>query len=408
MTTRLTTKTTKPFEQHGRGLIVQVAFLDLKRTLSGSNRSEIDSAIRQVLDSGQFVGGEFVELFEAEFGRYCGAPFAAATGNGLDSLYLAARALGIGRGDEVIVPAHTFAASWIGISRTGATLVPVDVREDTGCINEDLIQEAITERTKAVLVVHLYGHIPDMRRIQETTTRFGIAVIEDAAQAHGAMRNGIMAGAWGDASAFSFYPTKNLGALGDAGMVVTKHTDVARKVRRLRDYGRSDRMTFLDEGINSRLDSIQANILRVGLRNLDARNIRRKEIAALYDEAIGSIGDPCVRRLLRQDEDSVWHQYVVRCHDRASFMRHMNASGIGVDIHYPVPPFRQKAFEHLSHRATLWPVAERISESVVSLPIGDYLSDKEVDCVAAALCSYVPSKASFQASSTRSRGNMSA
>ncbi|MES9899364.1 MAG: DegT/DnrJ/EryC1/StrS family aminotransferase [Sedimenticola sp.] len=358
--------------------MMKIPFLDLKRQLKGALRKEIDGAIAEVLDSGSLVGGRYLQAFEQEFASYCGTLHAAGTGNGMDALYLALLALEIGSGDEVIVPAHTFIATWLAVSRTGATPVAVDVRADTGSIDERLIEQAVTEKTKAIIVVHLYGFIPDMQAIAAIAQQCGLYLIEDAAQSHGALYRGQRAGSLGTIAAFSFYPTKNLGALGDGGMVTTNDDKLIEKIYVLRDYGRSSRSEHIERGVNSRLDPLQANILRRKLHHLDHTNSRRKEIAGRYHQALEVLQHPGIRPLIGIGKNSVWHHFVVIVENRQAFIEKMSAAGIGTDIHYPVPPFRQPCYAKEIPRLDGWPVTDGLAAKVVSLPISDYLDDEEV------------------------------
>lgn len=358
---------------------MHIAFLDLRRDIALLSKEEILSDINRIIDEGVFIGGASVEHFENTFAECCGASYAIGCGNGLDALYLCLRAAGVGAGDEVIVPGHTFVATWLAVSRTGATIVPVDVREDTGCIDEHLLQDAVSERTRAIIVVHLYGHIPDMDAITTVAANGSIVVIEDAAQAHGAVRNGRVAGSFGRLAAFSFYPTKNLGAWGDAGAVTTSDEEMAIRVRVLRNYGRESREHSSRLGVNSRLDPIQAAVLCRKLDHLDEINHRKKRIAERYDRAIGK--NQRLQRMLKPNANCVWHQYVVVADDQKEFREHMSAHGVGVDVHYPVPPYRQACYAHLDFDPGLFPVSENLARQTVSLPIGSYLNDREVEHV---------------------------
>ena len=355
---------------------MKVPFLDLSRDAALLPMEDILEDIRAIAGAGVFIGGDPVDRFEKAFAAYCGTTHAVGCGNGLDALFLSLRSLNIGPGDEVIVPAHTYFASWLAVTQAGATLVPVDARADTGCIDPDLIEAAVTPQTRAVMVVHLYGHVPDMDRIDTIAGRHGLTVIEDAAQAHGATHGGARAGTFGKMAGFSFYPTKNLGAWGDAGAVTTDDPDLAARVRRLRDYGRTSAVEFGEAGINSRLDPVQAAVLMRKLPLLDSANARRGRIAQHYDAAIES-GNR-IKRLLRPGAESIWHQYIVVVEDRDDFRRFLEDAGIGTGIHYPIPPYRQQGYRHLNLDGNRWPVAEYLADHIVSLPVGSYLEDEEI------------------------------
>ncbi len=359
---------------------MDVAAYDVARA-NASYRSRLDASLGQVLDSGQLILGSCVESFEQDFARFCGVSDCIGVGNGLDALALALRASGIGPGDEVIVPAFTFAATWFAASQVGAKPVPVDVRWD-GMINPDLVAAAITPRTRAIVPVHLFGALADMDAILAIGTRYGLAVIEDAAQAHGAERACRRAGSFGVAAAFSFYPTKNLGALGDGGAVCTNDRTLADRLRKLRNYGSTKKYVHEISGQNSRLDELQAAFLAVKLPDLAGANARRDHIARNYLQTIGNPGSN-VLSLPSPSEGCVWHQFVVRSSDRDRLKALLLEQGVGTLIHYPVAPVDQPCFAKNYNRDD-FPVAIVLAQTVLSLPMSDYLTDAEVTHVAQA------------------------
>lgn len=359
---------------------MKVAAYDVRRA-NAAYRSQLLASLEQVLDSGQLILGPCVQSFEQDFARLCGASDCVGVGNGLDALALALRASGIGPGDEVIVPAFTFAATWFAASELGAKPVPVDVRWD-GLMNPDLIAASITPRTRAIVPVHLFGALADMEAILALGARHGIAVIEDAAQAHGAERAGRRAGSFGVAAAFSFYPTKNLGALGDGGAVCTSDRPLADRLRKLRNYGSTKKYVHDIAGQNSRLDELQAAFLAAKLPDLAAANQRRRTIARNYLRIIGD-PDPAILTLPSASEGCVWHQFVTRSPHRDRLKTLLLERGVETLIHYPVAPLDQPCFRQDYHRDD-FPVATRLAETVLSFPMGDYLTDAEVIHVAQA------------------------
>jgi dTDP-4-amino-4,6-dideoxygalactose transaminase len=363
-----------------------IPFFDLG-THVRSYGAEVHSAIEEVIAGGYFVGGPLVEKFEAEFANYLGVEYCIGVGNGLDALRLAMEARGIGKGDEVIVPAFTFYATILSVIQTGATPVPVDVSLHSANLDPEAVEAAITSRTKAIIPVHLYGRTAPMKAINAIATKHGIDVFEDAAQAHGAPSDAGLAGSTGIAGAFSFYPTKNLGALGDAGAVVTSDPELAHRVKSRRSYGQgTSKYDHVDTGWNSRLDPIQAAILSLQLRSLDGRNDRRREIATTY---LGGLGDAAASVVGPLDvEDSVWHHFVVRSTDRTALREFLTGQGVSTDVHYPYAAHRlDPVQEALSdHSRTLdFPVADTLSEQVTSLPIGPWMTNDQIAQVAEAL-----------------------
>lgn len=346
-------------------------------------RPEIDAAIQHVIDATAFIGGADVRAFESEFAAFCEVPACVGVANGTDALYLTLRALGIGPGDEVITVAHTFIATAEAISLTGARPVFVDVRPDTLLMNPDLIEAAITPHTRALIPVHLYGQPCEMDQIMRLARRHNLKVIEDAAQAHGARWQGRRVGDWGDAACFSFYPGKNLGAYGDAGAVVSQDADLIQRVRMLANHGRLEKYTHQLAGVNSRLDNLQAAILRVKLRHLEAWNAARREHAAAYLAALrdSGLGLPVVH----PDAEPVWHLFVVQVADRAAWQARFKQAGIETGVHYPLPLHLQPAYEHLEVPAHSLPVSEDAAQRVLSLPLYAELSAAQRDQVLAVL-----------------------
>ena len=371
-----------------------IKFLDLHK-INERYRTEMDMAAKRVLDSGWYLLGKENEAFEQEFAAYCGVRHAIGCANGLDALKLVVKAMGIGPGDEVIAPANTYIASLIAISANGATPVLVEPDLGTYLIDPAKIEEKVTPRTKAVMVVHLYGRVCDMGAVGAIAKRHGLKVIEDCAQAHGAFFGDRRVGNLGDAAGFSFYPGKNLGCLGDGGAVTTNDDELAKKVRALRNYGSDVKYYFPYRGTNSRLDEIQAAWLRVKLPRLDADNARRAEIAARYCREIanpavtlpaspGFSGTTSVRQQVGAGLlDNVWHVYPVRVERREEFQAYLTERGIQTVIHYPIPPHRQPAYTEW-HGLSL-PITEMIHDTIISLPISPVMTDDEVSEVIAAV-----------------------
>lgn len=349
----------------------KVPFLDLGEQVR-ELREEIDAAVARVLSSGWYLLGPELEAFEAEWAAYIGARYAVGVANGLDALHLCLRACGIGPGDEVIVPSNTYIATWLAVSHAGATPVPVEPDEGIYNIDPDRIEEAITPRTKAIMPVHLYGHPADMDTILTIARCHGLRVIEDAAQAHGARYKGRRVGSHGDAVAWSFYPTKNLGALGDAGAVTTNDESLARELRRLRNYGSSKRYVCDVVGYNSRMEELHAAILRVKLKRLDEWNERRRAIAAYYLNALEGLD--LVLPVEREWAYHVYHLFVIRSAQRDRIAGRLAGQAIGTIIHYPIPPHEQRAYAELGIRAEAMPLADRIHQEVLSLPAGPHLA----------------------------------
>lgn len=348
-----------------------IPFLDLKAAYD-ELKVEIDSALARVAGSGWYIGGPEVEKFEEEYAAYCGARHCVGVANGLDALHLALRAMGVGPGDEVIVPSNTYIATWLAVSQCGATPVPVEPDEASFNMDPSKIEVAITPRTKVILPVHLYGHPADLAPILAIAMRHGLRVLEDGAQAHGAEYKGRKLGAHGDAVAWSFYPGKNLGALGDAGAVTTNDEELAARIAVLRNYG--SRVKYVNEvqGFNSRLDPLQAAVLGVKLKYLDIWNSRRRSLAAVYLSELGSsrLGLPEVASWAHP----VWHLFVVRLPDRDSFQKNLADRGVGTLIHYPIPPHLQNAYRGLGHPPGAFVLAETMAAQLLSLPMGPHLT----------------------------------
>jgi dTDP-4-amino-4,6-dideoxygalactose transaminase len=361
---------------------VTVPFLDLGATWH-ELRAELDDALHRVMDSGWYVTGRELEAFESEFATFCGTKHCIGVADGLDALHLVLRAWGIGPGDEVLVPANTFIATWLAVTHAGATPVPVEPDPLTHVIDTARLEAAITRRTKAIVPVHLYGQTADMVTVNAIAKRHGLKVLEDAAQAHGALENGKPAGGLGDAAAFSFYPGKNLGAYGDGGAVTTDDDELAFEVKRLRGYGSVVKYQHERVGYNSRLDELQAALLRVRLRHLPDWNARRDTIARTYLAKLAGLGGLTLPTV-RLGAVPVWHLFVVRAGKRDNLQQHLQHAGIGTLIHYPVPPHRSGAYQS-SHGHLALPVAEQLASEVLSLPIGPHLAADAVAAVVEAV-----------------------
>jgi dTDP-4-amino-4,6-dideoxygalactose transaminase len=349
-----------------------VPFLDLRATYD-ELRTDLDAAYHRVMDSGWYLLGDEVDQFESEFAAYCEARCCAGIGNGLDALHLILRAYGIGEGDEVIVPSHTFIATWLAVSYAGGVPVPVECDPETFNIAPELIEPAITPRTRAIIPVHLYGQPADMDPILNIARKHGVKVIEDNAQAQGARYKGKRTGALGDAAATSFYPAKNLGSFGDAGAVTTNDPDLAHRVRCLRNYGSSKKYCHDTQGFNSRMDEFQAAFLRVKLGRLDEWNDRRRLIAARYLRELNDV--PELKLPFVPDwAEPVWHLFAVRHENRDEFQRSLSNTGIETLIHYPIPPHMSGAYAGAGWKPGDFPVAEQIAKTELSLPLGPHLA----------------------------------
>ena len=382
----VTSRSSRPWLPEQLLAEMTVPFLDLRAAYL-ELKEELDDAYQRVMASGWYILGEEVERFEAEFAAYCGAEYCIGVGSGLDALHLSLRALGIGPGEEVIVPSHTYIATWLAVSQVGATPVPAEPDARTYNIDPSRIEAAITPRTKAILPVHLYGQAADLDPIVDLARRRGLEVIEDAAQAHGARYQGRRIGGYGKAVAWSFYPGKNLGALGDAGAVTTNDAGIADRIRALRNYGSRHKYRNELKGYNSRLDPLQAALLRVKLRHLDDWNERRKALAAQYLVGLAECG--LTLPAVPDWADPVWHLFVVRHPRRDALQLRLGEAGIGTLIHYPIPPHRQPAYADAGFGGDALPLASRLADEVLSLPLGPQLAEAQaarvIDAVRAAL-----------------------
>ena len=361
---------------------MNVPFLDLKAAYLEC-QSDIDAAVQRVLHSGYYIGGPEVDAFEAEFARFCEAKECVGVANGLDALHLALRAMDVGPGDEVIVPSNTYIATWLAVNQCGATVVPVEPDARTFNIDPALIEAAITPRTKVILPVHLYGQPADLDPIIAIARKHGLRVLEDGAQAHGSRYKGKRVGAHGDVVAWSFYPGKNLGAIGDGGAITTDDPVLADRIRVLRNYG--SRVKYVNEvpGYNSRLDPLQAAILRAKLVRLDEWNERRSAIATQYLELLrgSGLGLPYVPEWATP----AWHLFVVTVPNREALQQKLETAGITTLIHYPIPPHLQQCYAELGWKAGSFPLAEQMAAQVLSLPIGPQMTSDAVETVLRAL-----------------------
>ena len=362
--------------------MMKVPFLDLGAS-HATLRAEIEDAMRRVLQSSCFIGGVEVEAFEEEFAACIQAKECVAVGNGLDALKLALWALGIGAGDEVIVPSHTFIATWLAVSQCGATPIPVEPVAGGFNLDPARVKAAITPRTRAILPVHLYGEPAALDDLCAVADQHGLPLVEDAAQAHGATYKGRMIGTRGRAACWSFYPGKNLGALGDAGAVTTNDRELAQQLRALRNYGSTRKYDHCVKGFNSRMDSLQAALLRVKLPFLARWNERRREIAGFYGSRLAGCPGLTTPEPGREAE-SAWHLYVVRSAHRDALRAHLLELGVETGVHYPVPCHLQRAYADIGSTPSAFPLAEQLARTVLSLPIGPHLSDEQLEhCVRA-------------------------
>ncbi|MBE0671859.1 MAG: DegT/DnrJ/EryC1/StrS family aminotransferase [Anaerolineales bacterium] len=356
----------------------EIPVIDLKKQYE-SIQLELDEVISRVLASGSFILGAEVTAFEKEFAEYCGISYAIGVASGTEALQLALLACGVGENDEVIVPAHTAVATISAVEATGAHPILVDIDLARYALNPDLLAQAFTSRTRAIIPVHLYGCAADMNPILQFAREKNLFVLEDCSQAHGALYQGRKVGSWGDIAAFSFYPTKNLGAFGDGGAVVTDNPDLAEKVRILRQYGWKEHYVSSVKGINSRLDELQAGILRVKLTHLDAWNNRRRKLASLYYELLTGAGVI----LPQQPEDSqhVFHQFVIRHPRRDALRAFLKERGIHSLVHYPIPIHLQPAYADLGFHEGSFPITEAVSPEVLSLPMYPELEEEKLRLV---------------------------
>lgn len=364
-----------------------IPFLDMKSPYQ-ELRDDLDKAYQRVMNSGWYILGGEVDAFEQEFAAYCGARHCIGVGNGLEALHLILRAYGIGEGDEVIVPSNTYIATWLAVSYAGAKPVPVEPVEQSYNLDPEKVESAITSRTRALLPVHLYGLLADMDPLWTLAEKHGLKVIEDAAQAQGALYKGRKSGSLGHAAGFSFYPGKNLGALGDAGAVVTNDDKLAEKVRALRNYG--SRMKYYNEvkGYNSRLDELQAAFLRVKLKHLDEWNVRRVKAASVYLDSLAELDGLILPSILEATEP-IWHIFPIRHSKRDDLQKYLKDHGVDTLIHYPVPPHLSGAYADLGIPKETFPIAEEIASSELSIPMGPHLSLEDAGYIAGVVREFV-------------------
>jgi dTDP-4-amino-4,6-dideoxygalactose transaminase len=360
---------------------MKVPFVDFKNAIQ-NNRQEILDAMARVVDSGNVILGSETAAFEEEFAGFCGAKHCVGVGNGLDALSLTLNAAGIGQGDEVIVPSQTFIASWLAVSHVGAIPVPVEIDPQTYTLDPNRIEAALTERTRAIMPVHLFGHMSDMDAIMDIAGRRDLFVLEDAAQAHGAEYKGRRAGTIGHAAGFSFYPTKNLGALGDGGAITTNDDKIADNVRRLRNYGSTQKYHHDVVGFNSRLDEMQAAVLRVKLQSLEAENDRRRTAAKMYRDLLAST-NKVVLPVEAEWSRHVYHLFVVTTQHRDALSEHLKAAGCASLIHYPITPGASTAYA--GHAIPPQPVADRLADTALSLPMWPDITADQIRQVADAI-----------------------
>lgn len=356
-----------------------IKFVNLNKQLKNIN-DEINSAIRRVLDSTEFILGKELELFEQEFAKYCECKYALGVGSGLDALRLALMGANITDGDEIILPVNTFIATALAVSNVGAKPILVDINERNYNIDIDKIEEVITERTKAIIPVHLYGQCADMDKINQIAKKHNLIVIEDACQSHGCLYKGKKSGSLSKAGAFSFYPGKNLGCFGDGGAITTNDDELYYKIKMLRNYGQEKKYYHKIKGINSRLDTIQASILRVKLKYLDLWNKRRFENAMLYNKLLKDLD--IILPYVEEYTTHIFHLYVIRVKKRDELVNYLDKEGINCIIHYPVPIHLQDAYRELGHREGDFPVAEKVAREIISLPMYPELTEEEISEVA--------------------------
>lgn len=360
-----------------------IKFLDLEK-INNRFREEIDSELKEILDSGWYLQGKKNQKFAENFAEFCGVKHCLGVANGLDALNLIIKAYGFSNGDEIIVPANTYIASILAISQNGCTPILIEPDIKTYNINPDLIEEKITERTKAIMVVHLYGQAVQTKKIWELAKKYNLKIIEDSAQAHGSVYDGIKTGALGDASGFSFYPGKNLGCMGDGGCVTTNDDELFEKIKAIANYGSDRKYHHIYKGVNSRLDEIQAAVLNVKLKYLDKDNARRREISKYYRE---NIKNRIIILPETYDESAhVWHVFAVRTPERDRFQKYLEENNIQTIIHYPTPPHKQGAYQEWNNLS--YPISEEIHRTVISLPISPVMTDDEVERVTEVINEY--------------------
>lgn len=345
-------------------------------------KEELNQAYKEVSESNWFIQGKHCKNFEDNFAKFCGVKHCIGCGNGLDAITIILKAMGIGEGDEVIVPSFTFIATALAVKYAGATPIFVEIDEETALLNPDLIDKAITKKTKAIIAVHLYGQPAQMDKICIIAKKHNLKVIEDAAQAHGAFLENKRVGALGDAAAFSFYPGKNLGALGDGGCITTNDIEIAKKARAIGNYGATFKYHHEFMGLNSRLDELQSAFLNVKLKSLDKWNNERKEIAEKYLKGINNkkISLPIIK-----NNDHIWHLFVIKCNRRNELQKYLEDLGIGTNIHYPIPMHLQGSFKCFSYTKGDFPIAEKLSDTVLSLPMYSGMKESEIDFIIKAI-----------------------
>lgn len=353
-----------------------IKFLDLKK-INNRYREEIDSRIKNILDKGWYLQGEENENFTKNFANFCGTKFALGVANGLDALNLIIKAYGFGNGDEIIVPANTYIATILAISENGCIPILVEPDIKTYNINPDSIEEKITSKTKAIMVVHLYGQAVQMEKIWKIAKKYNLKIIEDSAQAHGAIYQENRTGNLGDASGFSFYPGKNLGCMGDGGAVTTNDEELFNKIKAIANYGSDRKYHHIYKGVNSRLDEIQAAVLDIKLKHLDSDNNKRREISKYYRENIKN--SKIILPETYDEKSHVWHIFAVRTQNRNEFQKYLTEKGIQTIIHYPTPPHKQGAYKEWNNLS--FPITEEIHNTILSLPISPVMTDSEIEKV---------------------------
>lgn len=353
-----------------------IKFLDLKK-INNRYREEIDSRIKNILDKGWYLQGEENENFTKNFANFCGTKFALGVANGLDALNLIIKAYGFGNGDEIIVPANTYIATILAISENGCIPILVEPDIKTYNINPDSIEEKITTKTKAIMVVHLYGQAVQMEKIWKIAKKYNLKIIEDSAQAHGAIYQENRTGNLGDASGFSFYPGKNLGCMGDGGAVTTNDEELFNKIKAIANYGSDRKYHHIYKGVNSRLDEIQAAVLDIKLKHLDSDNNKRREISKYYRENIKN--SKIILPDTYDEKSHVWHIFAVRTQNRDEFQKYLTEKGIQTIIHYPTPPHKQGAYKEWNNLS--FPITEEIHNTILSLPISPVMTDSEIEKV---------------------------
>lgn len=358
-----------------------IPYLDISR-MHHMIKDDVADAINKVMTNEWYILGQELKCFEEEYAAYCGTRYCLGVGNGLDALHIILSAFSIGEGDEVIVPANTFIATALAVSYVGATPVFVDIDEKTFNINPEQIEKKITEKTKAIIAVHLYGRLADMEKVNQIADKNKLYVIEDAAQAHGAFSYGKKAGNFGMAAGFSFYPGKNLGAMRDAGAITTNDEQIYEKAKALRNYGSGEKYHHIYQGFNSRMDELQAAILRVKLRHLDEWTVKRREIAKFY---LNNIQNNMIKLPKFSEEENVWHIFPVFCENREDLQRYLQDSGIMTQIHYPIPVHLQQAYQELGYQKGDFPVTEHLADTELSLPVWYGMTEKEIEEIVSAL-----------------------